>query len=231
MGYKVLVDELTVHQTVSSLPQPDGSVMYQNGLGQTYLRDEVIDDDFVAEDWKAALESGEGKLYDSLSLVLEQTSDDPEMSPARLGLPFEGYDDMDEDDVLSAMKVLPSAAVMRVKEYEASRDEPREHIADYNIGYGESPTDRQEGRVGSDIQDTDESKASARLTTREVPEDGPVQPGEGVTGTGDPEIPYGSKKDEESGEGIKGTAKSRRRGRRDRQPAGSSESSDQGTND
>jgi hypothetical protein len=236
MGYKVLVDELTVHQTVGALPQPDGSTVYQNGLGETYLRDEVIDDDLVAEDWKAALESGEGKLHDSLSKVLEQTGDEPELSARRLGVPFEGYDDMEEEDILSAMKVLPSAAIVRIKEFEASRDEPRENIAGYNIGFGESPLDRQEDRVGGDLQEGDEDKAVARLTTRDVPEEGPVVPGEGITGTGDPDVGYGSKKDEESGEGIKGTAKARRRGRRDRQPkppegAGPGESSIQRAND
>lgn len=236
MGYKVLVDELTVHQTVGALPQPDGSTVYQNGLGETYLRDEVIDDDVVAEDWKEALESGEGKLHDSLSKVLEKTGDEPELSARRLGVPFAGYDDMEEEDILSAMKVLPSAAIVRIKEFEASRSEPRENIAGYNIGFGESPLDRQEDRVGGDLQEGDEDKAVARLTTREVPEEGPVIPGEGITGTGDPDVGYGSVKDEEPGEGIKGTAKARRRGRRDRQPkppegAGPGESSIQSTND
>src|SRR4051795_7728670 len=101
MGYKVLMDEVTVHQTVASLPQPDGSVIHQNGLGQTYFRDEVIPDDKVAVDWREALDSGEGALHDSLSKVLEQSKDDDsESSSARLGVPFAGYDDMDEDDVL-----------------------------------------------------------------------------------------------------------------------------------
>ena len=233
MGYKVLVDELTVHQTVGALPHPDGSTVYQNGLGETYLRDEVIDDDLVAEDWKEALDSGEGKLNDSLSKVLEKTGDEPELSARRLGVPFEGYDDMEEEDILSAMKVLP---IVRIKEFEASRDEPRQNIAGYNIGFGESPLDRQEDRVGGDLQEGDEDKAVARLTTREVPEEGPVIPGEGITGTGDPDVGYGSKKDEEPGDGIRGTAKARRRGRRDRQPkppegAGPGESSVISTND
>lgn len=216
MGYKVLVDELTVHSTIAKLVQPDGSVVYQNGLGQTYYRDEVIPDDKVAEDWREALESGEGSLADGLSKVLEQTGEESSSAAARLGAPFDGYDDMEEDDVLSAMANLPSAAVNRVKSYEAERDDPRERIVNYNIGYGESPVDRQESRVGSDPQDPDENKASAKIHTREVPEDGPVVPGEGVTGTGDPQIAYGTTGEKEKGD-IKGTG-ARRRGRRDRQP-------------
>jgi hypothetical protein len=218
MGYKVLVDELTVHKTINKLPQPDGSYIYQNGLGQMYYRDEVIPDENVAEDWREALDSGEGSLAESLSKVLEKTSDDATGdSGKRLGAPFAGYEDMDEDDILAAMRHLPSAAINRIKEYEEQQDEPRERITGYNIGYGESAVDRQEGRVSSDPQDGDPEKASARIATREVPEDGPVVAGEGITGTGDPQIPYGSKEDNEKGD-IKGSGTPRRRGRRDRQP-------------
>jgi hypothetical protein len=217
MGYKVLSDEVTVHKTIAKLPQPDGSVIYQNGMGQTYYRDEVVPDDQFAEDWAEALESGEGALYDSLSKQFEVSSDDTSDPGKRLGAPFSGYDDMDEDDVLAAMKHLPSAAINRIQEYEGQRDEPRERITGYNIGYGESAIDRQEGRVSSDAQDGNPDKASARIGTREVPEDGPVVAGEGITGTGDPQVPYGSREDKEKGD-IKGSGSPRRRGRRDRQP-------------
>ena len=217
MGYKVLVDEVTVHSTIAKLVQPDGSVVYQNGLGQTYYRDEVIPDDKVAEDWREALDSGEGPLYEMLSKSLEQSSDESGGQGARLGVPFAGYDEMEEDDVLTAMRNLPSAAIERIKEYEAQRDDSRERIANYNIGYGESAVDRAEGKVSSDLQDTDEGKAVARINTREVPEEGPVVPGEGITGTGDPQIAYGTREEQEKGD-IKGTGSTRRRGRRDRQP-------------
>jgi hypothetical protein len=217
MGYKVLVDELTVHQTIAKLVQPDGSVVYQNGLGQTYYRDEVIPDEKVAEDWREALESGEGSLAEALSSKLEQSSDESGGQAARLGLPFAGYDEMEEDDVLAAMRNLPSAAIQRIQEFEGQRDDPRERITGYVIGFGESPIDRQEGKVSSDLQDTDENKASAKIHTREVPEEGPVVPGEGITGTGDPQIAYGTRDEKDKGD-IKGTGSPRRRGRRDRQP-------------
>lgn len=218
MPYTVIADEVTVHATVAKLPQPDGSFVYQNGMGETYYRGDVIPDDKVAEDWKEALSSGEGSMHDSLSQVLEEGGKEGTLSEARLGRPFDGYDDMEEDDVLAAMRNLPSAAITKIQEYEASRDEPRERITTYDIAHGESSIDRQEGKVSSDVQETNPDKASARLTTRDVPEDGPVTPGEGVTGTGDPQIAYGSKKDEEKGD-MKGTGlKATRRGRRDRQP-------------
>ena len=220
MPYKVLVDELTVLRTISKLPQPDGSTIYQNGLGQTYYRDEVIPDEEVAEDWREALESGEGKLGESLSKKLEATGGDP--TDRKSNAPFDGYDDMEEDDVLVAMRSLPSAAVNRIKEYEERQDEPRERIVQYNVGFGESLMDRQLSKVGSDVQEADENKAVRNITTRDVPEDGPVVPGEGVTGTGEPQLSYGARKAREEGEpagDIKGTGKSPvRRGRRDRQP-------------
>jgi hypothetical protein len=218
MPYKVLVDEVTVHKTVAKLPQPDGSVVYQNGMGETFYRDEVIPDDKVAEDWRLALEAGEGPHYDSLSKVLEVTTGDEALAVGhRLGVPFAGYDDMDEDDVLSAMRMLPSAAIQRIKEYEGQRDEPRARITGYSVGFGESHSDRQEGKVGSDPQEGDPDKAAQRINVREVPEEGPVKPGEGITGTGDPQMAYGTREEKDKGD-VKGTAPTRRRGRRDRQP-------------
>ena len=224
MPYKVLVDELTVHSTVAKLPQPDGSFRYQNGLGETYFRDEIIPDNKIAEDWREALESGEGNLAEALSKKLEATSGEESSDTGRrLGIPFAGYDEMEEDDVLNAMKSLPSAAIQRIKEYEGQRDDPRLRITGYNVGFGESAVDRQEGKVSSDLQDTDESKAVAKLNTREVPEEGLVVPGEGITGTGDPQMSYGSRDQEEEDapavNAIKGTGRAApRRGRRDRQP-------------
>lgn len=216
MGYKVLVDELTVHRTVSSLPQPDGSVIHQDGMGQTYYRDDVIPDEAVSLNVVEALESGKGDLADSLKDKLEKSSDEGGVSARASGVPFEGYDDMDEDDILAAMKALPSAVGNRIKEYEATRDEPRERIVDYNTGFGESPGDRMAGKVSGDLQDAAEGKASSRIATREVTDDG-VTPGEGVTGTGDPQKAYGSTEDKEKGD-VKGTGLKTRRGRRDRQP-------------
>lgn len=230
MPYEVLEDEVTVLRTTASLPQADGSTVYQNGMGQTFLKGEIVADEHVAEDWKEALESGEGELYESLSRVLKKTSEDPkEDSPARLGLPFEGYDDMEPADVVAAMRVLPSATINRIKDYEATRGaDARAEIIDFNIGYGESPLARQTTELEDRTGEQDENKAVRVLTTREVPEDGPVVPGEGFTGTGDPDKPYGVEKAAEEGDDEavqqRATSKGRgniadaRRGRRTRQP-------------
>ena len=54
------------------------------------------------------------------------------------------------EDILAAMRVLPSPAVMRIKDWEAAKgDDAREEIVNFNIGYGESPDDRQSGRIGA----------------------------------------------------------------------------------
>ena len=214
MPYKVLEDGVTVHRTVNKLVQADGSVVHQNGMGTIHFVDEVIPDEEVAEDWREALESGEGALHDALSKKLEKVSDEPHEDLARrLGLPFEGYDEMEEDDVLAAMRTLPSPTVNAIREYESKRDDPRERIVDFNIGFGEGPMDRVEGRVGpqGDQPEPDEDKPVRKLTTREVSEDGDVELGEGVTGIGAPQVGHGEKKDEP----LQTTAK--RRGRRDRQ--------------
>lgn len=225
-AYEVIeVDELTVHKTVSTLHQQDGSVKYQNGLGRIWLNGERIPPEEVAEDWKEALDKGEGPLYEALKNKLRPVSDEPEEDLARrLGLPFDGYSEMDESDILRAMSVLPSATISRIKEFEANQEEPREGIVNYSVGFGETPLERQLTEI--EEAEVDENKAVRALTTREVPEEGVVRPGEGVTGTGDPQIPYGVVKEGEEDSdapkkgNIRGAAKksAERRGRRDRQP-------------
>jgi len=227
--YEVLEDEVTVLKTVSKLPQPDGSFTYQNGLGRVYLKGEVIPASEVAEDWKEALESGEGELNDALSTKLKKSTDDAHESSARLGLPFVAYDEMEVDDIVNAMRVLPSATIQRIKEYESMRgDEARLEIVDFNIGYGEGPNERQLGEATEPEEGMDEDKAVRALKTREVPEEGPVVPGEGFTGTGDPQKPYGVEAEAEAGDETaqatrktskgRGDIASARRGRRERQP-------------
>jgi hypothetical protein len=226
-GYKVLVDELTVHKGVRKITHPitGESLGWQNGNGETFFRDEVIPASDMNPDWVEALESGDedNSLYVALSKKLEPVSDEPTLNEqARLGLPFAGFEDMEEDDILAAMKVLPSAAVTRIVEWEKSHDN-RPRIATWNIGYGENTVDRQEGNVGGEPvaeEDQDQDKAVRALSTRETPDDGPVVPGEGVTGTGDPQIPYGSRaaEEESGGGGSGGKVTNSPRTRRSRRP-------------
>src|SRR3954464_6323144 len=149
-GYEGLVDELTVHKAVRELQHPitGEKIGYQQGAGETWFLGEVIPADAINPEWVEALESGEGEMYEALSQKLKPSSDEPSLNEAyRMGLPFEGYDDMDEDEILAAMRVLPSAAVQRMKDWEA-QNENRDAIANFNIGFGEAPDDRQTGRVG-----------------------------------------------------------------------------------
>jgi hypothetical protein len=206
-GYKVLVDELTVHKAVRQLSnpvtgEPEG---WQQGAGETWFLDEVIPASQMNPEWVEALESGDedNEMYTHLSRVLEASSHEPVLNEAyRMGLPFEGYDDMDEEDILAAMHVLPSPAVQRIKDWER-RGEGRESIVNYNIGFGESPDDRTSGRLTPPESDeVDENKAVRRMRTRELdPETGEFQFGEGITGSGDPPIAPGTTAAQEEAEG------------------------------
>lgn len=220
-GYEVLVEELTVHRGVREIKHPvtNESVGWQQGRGQTYYEGEVIPEDAVSPDLIAILSDSEHPGYESLSQRLRPVSDDPkENTELRLGIPFAGYSDMTEDEILSAMSVLPSATVQRIKEYEAQYGDNRDRIVQYNIGYGESPTDRQEDKIASkfDEDNLDDTKPARQISTREVPEDGPVVPGEGITGTGEPNVPHGSRKAEEDDDETAPKRTSPRRSRRTR---------------
>lgn len=221
-SYEVLVDELTVLRQTGELTDPiSGRVIgIQQGQGKTYFRGEVIPAEAVSPVLRDALDDSDNELHETVSKRLKKVSGDPSQNTGlRLGLPFAGYDDMSEEEILVAMSNLPSPTTQAIKEYE-SQNEGRERIVNYSIGFGESPIDRQEGLVGSELDEADEDKATAKLTTREVPEEGIVQPGEGITGTGDPQIPHGSIKASE--EGDKPTARRSRRPRN--KPADSGDS-------
>jgi hypothetical protein len=227
--YEVLVDELTLHKSVGPITDPvtGDKIGNQNGMGDTYFKGEKVAEEDITPDVLDALNDSDHPSHDAVSKRLKKSTGDAEQNTAaRLGLPFDGYEDMEEDDIVNAMRVLPSAAQQRIKEFESMQDEPRDRIVNYNIGFGESNIERQEGKVSGELveegDDRDpEDKPTARIKMREVPEEGPVTPGEGITGTGDPELAYGTSKDEDSEPGdIKGTGnKGRQRGgRRARQP-------------
>jgi hypothetical protein len=226
MGYEVLVDEYTAHRDVRELRDAEGNVTgSQLGLGKIYFKGEVIPDNALGQVYKDALDNEEDESHEWLSQRLKQVSGDASEDPKkRLGLPFADYEQMDEDDVVAAMRHLPSGLIQRIKQYEEEFGDNRQKIVSYIIGFGSDPDARQEGRVGSKVEEDEnrveaaEDKATAKLTTREVPEEGNVTHGEGYTGTGEGAKPYGQEKadDEDDGDKPKTNVRSRR-GRRDRQ--------------
>lgn len=227
MGYEVLVDEYTVHRDVRELKDSEGNVTGQQlGLGKVYYKGEVVPDSALGQIYKDILDDEDAESHEWLSQRLKKTEGDASEDPKkRLGLPFADYEEMDEDDVVAAMRHLPSGLIQRIKQYEEEHGEGREKIVQYIIGFGSDPDARQEGRVGSEVvDDADrdspaEDKPTAQLTTRDVPEEGKVTHGEGITGTGEGIKPYGKEKAEESdGDEDKPKTNVRsRRGRRDRQ--------------
>lgn len=234
-SYEILADELTVHKQVGVLTDPTTGreLGIQQGAGKVYLKGEVIPAGDVSPSMIEALDDEDHPSHEYVSKRIRRVSDDPRLNTAlRLGVPFEGYDELDEEKILAALRVLPSATVSAVKQYEQSKDDPRERIVNFSVGFGQDPLARQEGRVGSDLDEEgrdDSDKAVADLTTREVPEEGVVQAGDGITGTGDPQIPHGSRKESE-GEEAK---PARRRSRRTRtaQASGDGEGKTEGSGD
>lgn len=222
--YKVVADQLTVHRNIGDLIDPITKTVigFQQGQGKTYYKDEVIPKDHVSPHMIEALEDEDHELHEAMLKRIEKVTDEPSLSTkARLGIPFAGYEDMSEDAILSAMSVLPSSTIQAIKRYEAEVGVGRERIVNYNIGFGESPSDRAEGRVGSDRDALDPDKDVAKIQTREVPEQGVVTPGEGITGTGDPAVPPGTaaaQSDEEDDDDDNDSPRPARQ-RRGRRPA------------
>lgn len=222
MPYEVLSDEYTVHRDIRQLVNKEGEVTgRQLGLGKTHFLGEVIPDAEVGQAFKDALEDKDNENHEYVSKHLKKVSGDAKVNTKqRLGVPFAGYDDMDEDSIVAAMKHLPSGVIQAIKTYEGDYGESRSKIVNYNIGYATDPDARQEGRVGSGAVAEDdarleamEEKATSKLVTRDVPEEGNVTLGEGVTGTGD-----GKRTNAEEKAEAKKVVRNRR-GRRDR-PAG-----------
>lgn len=232
-GYKVLKDEVTIHQTVNSFERDNGSMFHQNDLGKTHFKDEVVDPSEVDEFTKEVLSDEDHPLHKTLRAKLRPVKDEPTEDVAlRIGLPFAGYDSMEEDQILVAMSALPSETIQRIKEYESKKEEPRERITDYNIGYGESPTDRQLGLAGSEVEEpTADGKEvvanrQTRATVAEQEDGATVQQGEGVTGVGLPQSGVSSTSSSGTAEesGIKAAANKKRSGRRSRSTGGTSKS-------
>lgn len=197
-GYEVLVDELTVHRDIGELRDPVTKEIIgtQQGQGKVYFKGEVIPAALVGSSYKTALEDSDHPAHESVSRKLRATNADQKTDLSRrLGLPFDGYDDMSEDEIVGAMANLPSVTVQSIKEYEAA-NENRSAIVEFSVGFGETPGAREAGEVGSDLDaenSGDSEKAVSDLTTREITDKG-VRRGEGITGTGDPEKAPGSTK-------------------------------------
>src|SRR3954462_8992460 len=110
--YEVLVDELTVLKTIGILTDPitGREIGVQQGAGRIAFKGEVLAASEVSSLWVEALEDEDNPLHESVSSKLSKGSSEPsEDQERRLGVPFSGYDDMDEEDLLAAMRVLPSS--------------------------------------------------------------------------------------------------------------------------
>lgn len=192
MAYKVLADEALVPEAVNETRDPlTGEPVGYTHRASTYFKDEVLPDEKVSPVLREALEDEDHRLHAHASSILEKvggTGKERLDVARRLGLPFDDYDSLSEEDVIAAFRVLSSPVISVIKEYEAQRDEPRTRILEYDAGRREAQDDRARGDAGlvSERQDADTDKPVNAIRTREVNEDGTVTPGEGYTGTGGP---------------------------------------------
>ena len=190
-NYEVVGGEVTLHRDVRPLinPMTGEPRGFQLGMGRTYPEGAVVSGDAIASSYVRALEDSDHPLHEIFSAKLKPVSDDPTDNLAAFGEPFADYDEMEAENVVQAMRVLPSATIQLIKEYEAGK-ENRPEIVNYNIGLGEHPTARA---TQPEEVEQDENKAVREMTTTEVTEDG-IELGEGVTGSGMPQVPPGFKK-------------------------------------
>lgn len=188
MGYKVIADEVTVLEAIAEFRDPlTGEVTAYDHRANTYLKGEVVPDNKVSPLIVQALEEAddENPTYAHLKNLLEKEGDgNAEILDVtrRLGLPFDDYDSLSEEEVLNTLRVLSGPLVQAVKEYEAANAGRRE-ILEYNAGTREGVLDRVEGKViVSDRQDAAEDKPTTDIQTRSV-EGTEITPGEGFTGS------------------------------------------------
>jgi len=190
MGYKVVLENdgsIVVPEALNKEPLRDmnGNEVGYDHLNHTYYNGEIIPNEkispVVIEKLKSTDEND--KAAQRLQKVLVEVDENGESLDLkrRLGVPFEGYDDMEEDDIVAALHFLPGEAVQAVKDYEATRETPRYKVTSFNVGRRDNNFERVAGDpVRSSVrQDAAEGKASAALVTREVGED-TVQVGEGL---------------------------------------------------
>lgn len=216
---EVLVPELTLHKPVMPLVKNGEVIGHQNGLGKTWFKGERVLVSDLSPDYIEALDDETHPSHAAVAKRIKRSTSDPkEDEELRLGLPFAGYGDMDEDQIVAILPNLPSATQQRIKTWESKQANPRERITTFNTGFGESPIGRQNGEVNSGTaeDDTDPDKPVRALKTRSVPDDGPVESGEGITGTGEPAVAPGTAAAEDSDEGDAPVGPPRRRSRRTR---------------
>jgi hypothetical protein len=124
---EILVDEVTLHAETVPLTQDGVVVGAQLGLGKTHFKGERVPKSEVAQVYLDALDDEDHPSHEAVSKRIKLSTADPqEDAMLRLGLPFPGYEDLEEDQIVALLPNLPSETVQRIKEWEGKQDEPRE---------------------------------------------------------------------------------------------------------
>jgi hypothetical protein len=216
MPYKVLVDDLTVNRDGPEITDLFGNVIGYQSISAIHRKGAVLDDDQVGEAMRQSVDDGETEGF------LEKAGSGDAEEANRLGEPLPGYDDLEVEQVQALFKVVPSATIRAIVEYEASDEgQQRAGIVDYHIGRAEAFSDRLTGRAGSPSQDGAEKPSLESIQTREVGEDDVVF-GLGPNDDGQPQVELDESRASEGEsvkEAAKGSSRSARRGSRAQKPA------------
>jgi hypothetical protein len=165
---EILVPEYTLLRDVRQGKLGTGEVIYRRGRGRIAYKGEVVDDGEVSAAILEALDDESHELHERVVKVLRRTSAKPRTADEKiLNLPIEGYDDMDEDEVLGLLRAVRPEAAVQIKEYEKTRDQPRARILAYSVPHGLAPGDLNNGVGTGSVEDAEEDKPSGRskLTT------------------------------------------------------------------
>lgn len=160
------VPALLVPKAIAELDDGTGNIRYEH-QNVTYYATETVPREEISPEILAALDEADenNRIYAVLKDKLVEGAGNSVLE-TRLGTPFAGYDDLDEDQIIELFRVLPGETVAVAKEYEA-RNKGRAKVLSYNSGTREGATDRLEGNLSADRDDPEVKPVSERVT-REV---------------------------------------------------------------
>ncbi len=137
MAWKIKVDSVAVPRCLLEYEDEGGNKKYQH-VSKVYTKGQIVPDRNVSPLIQKLYEDGDEH---TLSVYEKVSNDEEENLP-----PFNGYSDLDENEVRAYMYNKSSDEIEKIKKYERDHQN-RSGIVDYVIGYGEAPQDRKENNV------------------------------------------------------------------------------------
>lgn len=161
--YEVTVPELTLLTSVGRTQDPvTGDIVSYQNRSRLATLGEVISEDDISPDILRVLNDSDHPSHESVSKKLKKTT--KSAAKAGIGAPVEGYDEMDEEEIVQFLRNADSNTVSLVRQYERE-NEARPIIVNYNAGVRESDEMRSAGMVSSPAQDSEEGKTAEALVS------------------------------------------------------------------